>query len=659
MTKPAILTVVADADARERIRAELARRYVQDYELACTSDPQTALASVEGKQVAVVLAEQWLPGTTGVELLAEVRARHPHAKRALLVDWGAWGDPPTAEAIVTAMALGRIDYYVLKPWRVPDELFHRTLGEFLHEWARAGGAGGPRELTLVGQQWSPRTHELRTLLTRNGVPHAFHATGSEDGGEALERAGLAGETRPVVTLFDGRALVDPTNVEVAEGWGVRTTLDTERDFDVIVVGAGPAGAAAALVLARAGARVALLERGPFPGSKNMYGGVVYGRILDDLIPRWWDEVPVQRWVTRRATMVLTATQSLTVDFRTGAWGRAPYNGCTTLRPDFDAWLAGHAERAGATLLCSTTATGLRRDGTGRIVGVRTDRPGGDLDAPVVIAADGVNSFLAKEAGLHHHQGAEHYTLGAKEVLALPRHVIDERFGLRGDEGADIEIVGATGAIAGGGFLYTNAESVAVGVVLSLNDLARSGRRPEQCIAELKAHPAIASLVEGGDLQEYSAHLLPEGGYDAMPDLVADGLLVTGDAAGLCLAAGIWLEGVNFAMASGIYAAEATIEALAAGDPTRSGLAGYERRLGDTFVLRDHRKLRRAPALVLSDRVQHLYPRLVANTIEAMFRVDNPAPKLGLRRIVTAERKRLGIRRRDLLRDAVTGGRTFG
>ena len=151
------------------------------------------------------------------------------------------------------------------------------------------------------------------------------------------------------------------------------------DVDVIVVGAGPAGACAALTLARAGRDVVLLERGPFPGSKNMYGGVVYPRVLDGLIPQWWDEAPIQRWVTRRSTMMMTATQALAVDFRTEAWGQAPYNGATAYRPDFDAWLAGKAEAEGARLLCSTTVTGLLRDGT-RVVGVRTDRPEGELSA---------------------------------------------------------------------------------------------------------------------------------------------------------------------------------------------------------------------------------------------------------------------------------------
>jgi electron transfer flavoprotein-quinone oxidoreductase len=436
-------------------------------------------------------------------------------------------------------------------------------------------------------------------------------------------------------------------------------MTERRDVDAIVVGAGPAGSCAAITLARAGLSVVLLERGPFPGSKNMYGGVVYPRILDALIPEWWAEAPVQRWVTRRSTMVLTDTKALTVDFRNDAWGAPPYNGATAYRPDFDHWLAGHAEAAGAQLICSTTVTGLLRDSTGQVVGVRTDRPDGDLTAHVVIACDGVNSFVAKEAGLYGDVDAKHYTLGVKESLALPKEVIDERFGVRDRDGVDIEILGGTGGVNGGGFVYTNLDTVAVGVVLKLPKLAAQQRRPEEIIAGLKAHAAIAPLVEGAELKEYSAHVIPEAGLSMMPKLVGPGLLVAGDAAAMCLAAGIWLEGVNFAMASGMYAGEAAIDAIGAGDTSVKGLAGYRRRLDDTFVLRDHRKLRRAPELVLSDRVQHLYPELVTGVADRMFHVDNPHPKPGLRRIVAGERKRVGVRRRDLLRDGWTGFRSFG
>ena len=429
--------------------------------------------------------------------------------------------------------------------------------------------------------------------------------------------------------------------------------------DAIVVGAGPAGSAAATVLARKGYSVILLERGSFPGSKNMYGGVVYPRILDQLHPEWWNEAPIQRWITRRSTMVLTDTQALTVDFRSTNWGRPPYNGATAYRPDWDHWLASKAEADGAQLVCSTTATGLLRDASGHVVGVTTDRPDGDLRAKVVIACDGVNSFLAKQAGLYGDVDAANYTVGVKETIALPKHVIDERFGVRDREGVDIEILGGTSGVNGGGFVYTNFDTLAVGVVLKLPKLAAQKLRPEEIIANLKAHPGIAPLVEGGEIKEYSAHVIPEAGLSMMPKMTGDGMLVAGDAAALCLAAGIWLEGVNFAMASGMYAAEAAAEALAANDTSAVGLAGYERRLNDTFVLRDHRKLRRAPSLVLSDRVQHLYPHMIANTVERMFHVDNPAPKPGLRRVLNEERKRAGVKLKDLASDALDGLRSFG
>ena len=144
----------------------------------------------------------------------------------------------------------------------------------------------------------------------------------------------------------------------------------------------------------------------------------------------------------------------------------------------------------------------------------------------------------------------------------------------------------------------------------------------------------------------------------MPRMTMDGMLVAGDAAALCLAAGIWLEGVNFAMGSGIYAAEAAIEAVRAGDVSAVGLAGYERRLKSTFVLRDHRRLHRAPELVLSDRVQHLYPKMVNGVVERMFRVDNPLPKPRVHRILRDERHHAGIRWRDMVRDSIAMARAF-
>ena len=402
----------------------------------------------------------------------------------------------------------------------------------------------------------------------------------------------------------------------------------------------------------------LLERGPFPGSKNVYGGVIYGRILDTLVPDWWEHAPVQRWVTRRGTMLLTDHQSLCIDYRTTTWGKPPYNGFTAYRPDFDRWFADQAVAAGATLVTSTTATGLVRNRQGIVAGVRTDREG-ELGAKVVIACDGVNSFLAKEAGLYTHTEASHFTLGVKEVLALPRREIESRFGLTGDDGADFEIVGGTQGIPGGAFLYTNRDTIAVGAVLSLEGLRSSGLRPEAVIAGIKAHPSIAPLVDGGVVKEYAAHLIPEGGYDMIPELVGDGLLVAGDAAAMCLAAGLWLEGVNYAMGSGMAAADAADRAIELGDMSAVGLRSYRDVLERSWVLQDHRKVRKAARFLLSERVQERYPKLACELMEQLFTVENPKCKRGVLTIARPLLKKYSLRLRDLARDGRDAFSIFG
>jgi electron transfer flavoprotein-quinone oxidoreductase len=440
-------------------------------------------------------------------------------------------------------------------------------------------------------------------------------------------------------------------------WGQREDLPPDA-VDVVVVGAGPAGAAAALALARAGRSVILVERGPYPGSKNVYGGVVYPRILDEVLPRWWEEVPVERWVVRRLTMVMTPTHSLAFDVRSQRWAEPPFNGMTVYRADFDAWLAGKAVESGASLLTSTLVTGLLRDATGRVVGVRTDRPDGDLRCKVVISAEGVNSFLAKELGLLPEADSRHHTLGVKEVLAMPPEWIDERFGVARHEGVDIEMLGCTRGIPGGGFLYTNGDTVAVGAVLALDDLAEAKVRPEEVVADIKEHPSVAPYLRGATVKEYAAHLIPEGGYDAIPELTADGFMLTGDAAGLCLSAGIWLEGVNFAIGSGLEAGRVAAAAVARGDTSTAGLAGYRRALEESFVLADHRRLRGAPHVLLGERVQRRYPGLMADIAEGLFSVTNPVPKPGVSRILLRAAKANGLRLSELAADAVRLGRVF-
>ncbi|MGH3066837.1 MAG: FAD-dependent oxidoreductase [Gaiellaceae bacterium] len=262
---PLILAVDEDAEALERITAEL-QRYTRDYRVVCLPSTRAALSQLDALHdrdaaVAIVLAAR-CPNQElkGEELLARVHESHPHAKRALLISWGGWADEETADAIRTAMALGHIDYYALKPWSTPDELFHRLVSDLLHEWRRAN-APGRREITVVADPWSPRGYELRNLLARNGVPHAFHTCDSYEGAEYLRVCGHEGARVPVVLLPDGSALVDPKPEDLAQH-GTRMTieLDDPDPFDVVVVGAGPAGLAAAVYASSEGLRALVVER---------------------------------------------------------------------------------------------------------------------------------------------------------------------------------------------------------------------------------------------------------------------------------------------------------------------------------------------------------------------------------------------------------------
>jgi thioredoxin reductase (NADPH) len=260
--KPLILAVDDEPAALTRITSEL-QRYSRDYRVVCGPSAESALRQLrsmrdEGEQVAIVLAAK-SPRLEGEALLAEVHDLHPHAKRGLLIPWGGWGDEETADAIRNAMAQGHIDYYVLKPWSTPDELFHRLVSEFLHEWRRAN-APGRREITVVADPWSQRGYELRNLLARNGVPHAFHSCDSAEGEELLRSCGLPGSEKPVVLLPQGPPLVDPQPADLAKyGYRVPTDITDPAPFDVVVVGAGPAGLAAAVYASSEGLRALVVE----------------------------------------------------------------------------------------------------------------------------------------------------------------------------------------------------------------------------------------------------------------------------------------------------------------------------------------------------------------------------------------------------------------
>ncbi|KAB1187300.1 MULTISPECIES: FAD-dependent oxidoreductase [Haloferax] len=394
-------------------------------------------------------------------------------------------------------------------------------------------------------------------------------------------------------------------------------------YDAIIVGAGLAGTAAALTMAREGLDVLMLERGPAPGTKNVFGGVLYTPTIRELVDI--DSAPMERYIAEKRFSMLTSNGDETaVSMRPGAWRDEPHNDSyTVLRRRFDEWFAKQAVEAGATLITETTVTGLIRDGH-KIVGVETDRPDGEIRAPVVVLAEGANSLVSEGADLKDRPEREEVAVSVKEVFKLDRETIDDRFHLDGDAGAAYHYFGdgAVGEAVGGGFVYTNKRSVSVGVAYRIEDAAH-GQTPEATLNAFESHPAVAPLIRGGRRIEYSAHVIPEGGAKAMPDLVHDGAVVVGDAAGLVLNNGVHLEGTNMAVESGYHAGKAIVAALADDRSDEAALAAYPRDLEDSFVVQNLRHYDWFQRTIADDR-QFLFedlPRALADAETEYFKMD--------------------------------------
>lgn len=423
---------------------------------------------------------------------------------------------------------------------------------------------------------------------------------------------------------------------------------SEDIFDAIIVGAGLAGSVAALVLAREGADVLVIERGNSAGAKNVTGGRIYAHSLERIIPGFAEIAPVERRITHEKLAFMTEKGAMTMDYLNGEEAGASQVSYSVLRSKFDAWLMAQAEEAGAQLI-----TGIRVDNVvqrdGKVVGVEAD--GDILEAKVVILADGVNSLLAEKLGMAKRVDAANVAVGVKELIELPKSVIEDRFQLQGNEGAACLFAGSpTDGLMGGGFLYTNEDTLSLGLVCGLHHLKDAKKSVPQMLEDFKQHPAVAPLIAGGKMVEYSAHVVPEAGMNMQPELIGDGVLIAGDAAGMCMNLGFTIRGMDLAVAAGEAAAKAVLSAKQNNDFSRNGLASYRQHL-DNGPMRDMRMYQRLPAFLDNPRMFTRYPEMVVGVARDLFTIDGSAP-VPMRKKILQHAKKVGFI--NLMKDGIKG-----
>jgi len=398
---------------------------------------------------------------------------------------------------------------------------------------------------------------------------------------------------------------------------------------ICIIGGGMCGSSAALKLVREGIPVTLIDRGSPIGSKNISGGILWGRELEEVLPRFWEEMPFERPITSKRISLLTDKSGFTVEFKNTEWRTPPYAGFALLRAKVDKWLASKVTEIAAAqnvpdvnVIEGVLVEGFTKDHNGHITGIL--QGGEELQFDAYLLCDGANSRLLEDTPLVSDtqralkKGSRKYKMahqewGAKVIIQLDEKTVEDRFNLMPGDGVANEMVLGflPKGIRAGGFMYSNKDTVSLGVMLAMESAWRREFFFRDAMDMYVRHPYIQPFVRGGEEVEYATHWAPIGGINWMPRLYDDRLLVGGDTAQMLLSTGLNIEGMNYAIKSGLLAGATFADAWRGGKNfSAAALAAYERRLWNSFVLQDLAQFRNIDHITSNPRLFYDYPRLI-------------------------------------------------
>jgi len=399
-------------------------------------------------------------------------------------------------------------------------------------------------------------------------------------------------------------------------------------FDVVIIGGGPAGLSTAYFLAKMGFEPVVIERGPEPGAKNVFGGRIYSYVLDKHFPGWRKEAPIERWVRREKLSMSCGNDVITIDFtKKKPVSDDEYDSFTAFLSKFVAWMSEKAEEEGAMVLSGSKVDDIIFDEKEIASGVVAD--GERINADYIVIAEGINTLLSEKLGIRVKPPLETTALGVKEVIRLGKEEINKRFGTEDWEGVAHFFIGdPLKGIAGGGFLYTVGEYVTIGAVVRLSEVGKKEITMKDIAEKLRLHPAIYGYVKGGVLMEYSAHLTREGGLmDVLEKPYGPGYLVVGDAAGYILNTGFTIRGVDLAIESGRLAAEAINKAHNENKRDEKALSHYKKLVEDSVIGRNLREYKNLPRFLEKDLLYKDLPEIMCELFNTAYTTDEQVSRL--------------------------------